>query len=276
MRITRITQANAEAFENLCPESISDDADLLLGAVADDDTGCACMAADISGRVLNISWLYTHPDYRSNGAATALMESLMSLTDATLTDCIQIRYYDPDEAMEGFLMKYEFLTEEDEGLYRVPVADIIYGSMMEEMMESIKGQKAGISPVTPEIKEELRTYLENRGYDPELTEGISPNISLIRRDKNRNITGCMLIAETDEENLDVVVFYNEGGAFGLVELTTGMNDVLTHYEYTDSKLIFSDRGGFATEYIEKLTKEDPESYRIEGIYRGIKLLGGNE
>ena len=297
MEITRITQNNAEAFESVIPELIVDDASLfLLGAVADDGVGCAALAADIYGHTLNIDWLYTHPDYREEGAADELFKTLVSLVDDInagsagalkdaskdqapgasdndiSVDCIEMTFSEDDEDMENFMMDHDFLIEEDEGVFRVPLSDILFGSRMDDMVEEVSLMELKSRIVNHDLMDPLRKYISDKGDDPDILEGISERLSVVGLDKDNNVTGCLLIKDLGDKDLEVMAFYNDGSVAGITDLTVTMY-VLTREEYADHNLVFTDREGNAMRYVEMMTRNDMEDYRIKGIYRGIRLIG---
>lgn len=273
MKITRITQNNAEAFESVMPDYyLGDESLLLLGAVADDDTGCAALAADIYGHTLYIDWLYTHPNYRETGAADELFKTLVSLVNDMEVDCVEITYSEDDENMENFMMDHDFLIEEDEGVFRVPLSDILFGSRMDDMVEEVSLMELRSRLVNHDLMDPLRKYITDKGDDPDILEGISERLSVVGLDKDNNVTGCLLIRDLGDKNLEVMAFYNDGSVAGITDLTVTMY-VLTREEYADHNLVFTDREGNAIRYVETMTRADMEDYRIRGIYRGVRLMG---
>lgn len=270
MKITRITANNIEAFRPLMPDEISYDESLLhLGAVTDDEMGCGCISAHIDGKVLFIDWLYTLPEYREEGVGDMLFKTVFLLSRESV-DRIDVTFSEDDEGMEDFLMEHDFLVEEDEGIFRVPLEDLLYSSMMYDMLETVSVPDLSVKVVSSENIEELKKYLEEKGNDPRILEDISQALSIVRFDKENRIAGCLLTKDLGEKNLEVAAFYNDGSVSGITELTVGMY-VLTKNDYGDHYLIFADRSGNASDYVEKMTGEEMENYRIKGIYRGTLL-----
>ena len=292
MKITRITRNNEEAFESVMPDYYpGDESLLLLGAVADDGTGCAALAADIYGHTLNIDRLYTHPDYREEGAADELFKTLLSLVNDINTqtadnpdagsdgevpdipiDCIEITFTDDDENMDNFLMDHDFLIEEDEGVFRVPLSDILYSSRMYDLLDEVSLSGLSVKAVNPDLMDPLREYITGKGDDPDILEGISDRLSVVGLDKDNNVTGCLITRDLGDKDIEVMAFYNDGSVSGISELTAAMY-VLTKEDYEDHNLVFTDREGNAMHYVSTMTGEDTEDYRVKGIFRGVRLIG---
>ena len=270
MKITRITSDNSDAFRELMPENIAEsDGYLHLGAVSDDNVGCGCISARIEGKVLLIDWLYILPEYREEGAGEKLLKTALLLSK-DVTDRAEIVFSADAEGMEEFLSGQDFLVEEDEGIFRVPLSDILYSSMMEEILDTVKTPEMKVKVVSPEFMDGLGNFLKEKGNDLQLLEDISQNLSLVRLNKDGAVTGCLLTRDAGDKDLEVRAFYNDGSVSGISELTVGMY-ILTRKDYEDYSLVFADREGNAIAYIEKMTGEDIDRYRTKGIYRGICL-----
>lgn len=273
MKITRITENNKEAFEDLMPGYIAeDDSYVLLGVVADEDIACSCLAAVINGNSLHIDWLYTDPDYRNQGAAGMLLETLLMYIDNSSTSAIEIAFNDEIEGIEDFLTEMGFIIVREDDIYRVPISDLLYNVQMDDMLE-VCPEPAGIrSPEEGSVRTKLKEYLTEHGDDEEMTDIITDRLSIVRTNEHEEITGCLLIREAADTDLEVMAFYNDGSVTGITELTVGMYQILTWAGLEDGYMIFADHAGEAVHFVEELTGEDSDDYRINGILRGILFL----
>ena len=272
MQITRITENNRDAFEELWPEADAyNEALVHLGAVSDEGIACAVLAAGITGNTLHIDWLYTDPEYRNRGAAGMLIDTLLMNIDKGTTETIEIAFDDEAEGIEDFLTEMGFIIVQEDDIYRVPISDLLYNVHMDDMLE-VCPEPFGIrSPEEMSIKTKLKEYLAAHGDDEELADHITDRLSIVRAEHNL-ITGCLLMRKATDTDLEVMAFYNDGSVKGITDLTVGMYQVLTWAELEEGNLIFADHAGEAVRFVEELTGEDSDDYRINGILRGVLFL----
>lgn len=272
MKVTRITEKNREFFEELIPEELLYSEDhLLLGAISDDDEACAALAVEAFESLALIRWLYTDPDVREQGAATAMMDVLTSILKHTEIEGIEIDFEDRAGGLDDFLTDYGFLVGSDPGIYKVPIADLVYGAVIEELAENDRYEKR-IHPLSDgDIGKKTVEFVQRYGMDPTYLTGISLRYSFSAVDEDGNISCCILIRERNDGDLDVAYMASDGSFQLLASTLCAVYDVILEDNRTEGYITFTDRTDKAVEIIEKLTGADSEEYRIPGRKHGIML-----
>ena len=273
MEITRITEQNIFAFEDLMPEELWRQGErLLLGAVTDAREAIACMAVDVKQRSLKLDWLYTLPDYREQGAATELLDTLRALVVGMDLKTIETTFDGDRENLDSFLADRGFLVGPNANIYRVPVSDLIYGEEMSWFLETATFTGTVVSLSDDEVCGKVIGLLEEEDMG-ETAEKMSRELSFARLDKTGTVSGYMIIEEMDEEDIGIVYFVNQGGASAISDFILGLYRRIGTYEYAERYLTFMDlTDGSGIRLIESLTGEDPEEYLTESPLRGVFVL----
>ena len=273
MKITRITGNNAEFFEGLAPAAIMQDEDLLLlGAISDEDTAVACMAVGIDEGVCHIDWLYTDPSAREQGAACALLDTLYELLSELNVVCIEAEFMDDDEEIEDFLMDHNFLTGADNTVYSVPISDLIYSPAMEEIAET--HHKTGNAlPVTDNKNAaKLMEYIGSKELDVSFIKGASPKYSFICMDDSGEAKGCLISRELEDGDIEISYLLSSGSRDLVIDIFTELYKTLISENREDNNLIFTDENGAMIRFVERLTREDSDSYCVAGIRRAVRVF----
>ena len=131
MKATLINRTNAVFFLPVIPEEIAHEATVLIGVQDDEETACGVLAASGQsygkgeGNVLNLLFIYVHPDYQGQGAGTEMMNFLIRYAEEKGYAGIQAQYPSTREMMPlwRFLNNLGFETdpeEEVDAIYRIP------------------------------------------------------------------------------------------------------------------------------------------------------------
>lgn len=118
MKITRVTQQNMDAFAPLIPEEllseVADPAYFTLGAVRTGYAVGVLLYELIEGEeempYVQLKWIYTAPNFRDQGVADALMESLYTiLNESGITDLMcELPALPDDDLLCAFLRAWGF------------------------------------------------------------------------------------------------------------------------------------------------------------------------
>ncbi len=146
MKLTRINEKNREYYVGVIPDDILNDGELIiLGMISDEGEACSALAVRINGAMARIEWLYTVPEFREQGAASEMLDVMVSLLNDTNLEGIETDYTAEETELGDFLTDYGFLTGTERDMYRVPIADIIYSSQM-DMFLSKEHTLDGMTP----------------------------------------------------------------------------------------------------------------------------------
>lgn len=274
MEITRITPNNAGAFEDMRPAGLAARDDLLwFGAVDDRKTAASCIALEvIDAESVDIVWFYTEPSMREQGAATELLDSLSPFLREMGVERMEITFTDSSEDLDLFLPDHGFLIDTEQDVYSVPMDDLIYSARMDELLE-VTGDPAGVTDATDDEKyAAMSELLAGYGIYTESTPDISRSLSRVAMNDEGEITGCILIREPDDEDLEITYFINTASNEKAVELVASLCLALRELDAIGARLVFSDPGRHSIRFVENLTEQSREDYRVDGIYHGVCLL----
>lgn len=272
MELTRITDGNKEFFDDLLPDRyLGEGSDAALGVLDEENSPCAAMALTIKNNMLEISWLYTYPDYRAEGAGSLLFDKAMELIDGMELDGVETTFSADDLAVRDFLTDKQFLIARDRGLYKVPVSDLIYEEDMDRIREASYDSHPVATPTDNNAKNMLIAYMEKLEIPEEVYEGYSEKYSFLLKERDE-IGGVILTKEIEGGDLEVLFFHNGLGVGGVMDLCKALADVLDRNEKAGNYLYFSDREGSSSEFVERLTGEDADRYRIDGIDYAVRLF----
>ncbi len=275
MDVTRITPANAGFFEDIVPSgSFGDDGLLWLGAIAEDGTACAALGGGILEDMAFIDWIYTSPGYREMGAADSLLKvfcSLFNRIDENV-EIVEISLEDTEEGLSEFLEAKGFLIAEDSGGYEVPLVELIYSDVAEELENGRSSSGKVISAATLKDPDVLFDYISNNnipcyGNREELTE-----YSLVSMDNEDNITGCMLIVKGREGDILVPYLLCDGSPGGITDFFLALKEMATKKRWEEENIVFYDRSGQMIGFVEQITNEDGDIYHIKGQKEGYLFL----
>ena len=274
MEITRITPNNAEAFEDLIPQELAERENLLrFGAVSDDKEAIAAMILEVTDEEsVDILWLYTEPSYREQGAATELLETIFPFLKEMGITSVQASFTEDDDDIELFLSDRGFLIAVDNDTYSVPVNDIIYSARMDELLEARTDLSKIVSAEDDEVYGKLDRMIDDYGINLEEAETLSRQLTRVALNDEGEVTGCILMSELEDDDLEITYFLNTGANENAIELVGSLALELRERDIDDTRLIFTDPGEHSIRFVEGLTEEFRETYRIEGLYRGVHLL----
>ncbi len=273
MQCTRIEKENAGDYEYLIPEDLLKDGDRVrLGIIDDDGTACAGCVLDADGDLAYVDWIYTDPDYRERGAGTMLLAEMTVLLEGSGVKGIQVNFSNEDEDLEDFLMNRGFLTGSDSGIYRVPVSDIFYDGEMELLLENRNEHSRVTTVKNSETAAALAAFLDREGPGSHILNEIEPELSVVRRDQNGAVSGCLLMSRTGSGDLKAVYFLNTGNVSGVTELLIALHDVIEENELTEASILFMDRTDTSVGFVARLTGNDRETYRVTDRLTAIQLF----
>ena len=274
MEITRITDKNAEYFADLCPEAFFQNENYIrLGVIHENEPVSAC-ALDVNDKMVHIHWLYTDPEKREMGAAAFLMEKVLELLDGLSLDGIEIDFDAEDDGLDAFLMEQEFMVGDERSLYRVPLTELIFGARMDAMLAR-RSQTSLIHPLEDadaDAVNHLKRLLKLYDLGPEYLQGISTKYSFIVNGSEGTETGTILTSETEEGDLHINYLIGGGSPQEMLDLVAVLYDALIRDEKYDGDLVFSDRLGTAVTFIEMMTGNEGEHYRVSGPMYALKLF----
>ena len=274
MDITRITDNNKEAFEDLMPEGFAGRDDLMcFGTVSDQKEAVSVIALGaLDEKSVYIEWIYTEPSFREQGAATLLIDTVRSFLKNMQIERMEIVFSDDDEDLDDFLKDHGFVTCPEEAMYEVPVSDLIYTEQMDSILEKIIISDRLHTLEDSGMRDMLKMYLESVSADAEDLDSLSDDLSLLKLDESGTPSGCILVDTPDEDSVEVSYFANTGSGEDAMELVAGLCNVLRQHDMGDRTLIFTDKTGHTSHLVEELTGEDIDSYRVDGIYNGLCIL----
>ncbi len=271
MQITRITEKNAEYFEHVLPSDISADEELInIGAISEDGEACACISLGVYADMAYIKWLYTDPSRRGEGAASALLEAADSLIRETEIVGIEADFLEDEEGVREFFSENGFLIGADQETYEVNISDLLYGESMDSIRERHAGAHHVVSYGNKEVQQPLLKFIVKHGLDKSSLEDISPEYSLVRVDDKGHVNGCILIREMDDD-LKIDYLVSDLSLDSISDIVIGLADLLDKNEKGENKLIFTDRAGKAIGFVETLTGEDRDTYRVGRIDHAVRL-----
>ena len=273
MKVTYITSDNAEYFEGLAPNELLYEENLVcLGAIANDGTACAVLAVGIYEDAAYIEWLYTDPAYRRKRAARSLFNSLRALLKKSEEKIILTNFSDDCKYMEDFLIAEGFFVDEDRDTYSVPLVDLVFSEKTDKLEENRTSnckvatlEKLDDPGAFFEFLSKNKIYLLNNELD-------SYKASLALMDQKGKITGCLLVSKRDKGSLSIPFLKSSGSIEGLTNLVLAFRDLVIEKDWTEESVIFSDRSGELSEFVENLLSEDIENYVIRGQKQGMKTL----
>ncbi|MBQ8946602.1 MAG: hypothetical protein IJ058_07280 [Lachnospiraceae bacterium] len=273
MNVTRITEENIDYFSPLIPEAVYEDKELLhLGAVTDEGEACAVMSVSFTGNMAVIEWIYTAGSMREQGAGTALVDLLRTMTDQLGLEGIEVDFDDEADELDFFLKDYGFLVGEDNDVYEVPIKDIVYGDLISQLVEA-ENYSRGIRKITDiSLKDSLAEYAGSIGIDRDGLSELSDKYSFVVTDDEGGINCSILISEEGEDDLRIHYLDAGGAAHMAGALICEVYVAIMENEHTEGKFLFTDRDGQSIELVEKLTREEREKYRVPGLWRGVLLL----
>ncbi|MCR5410701.1 MAG: hypothetical protein K6E90_06955 [Lachnospiraceae bacterium] len=272
MRVTGISEDNIEFFEDLAPDGALKDRDIFwLGAIAGDGTACAVLGAGVYGGMAYIDWIYTDPDYRTEGAAGSLLRSLRALLRKIDVEMLQISYKYDDENVEEFLEAEGFLSDDDNDIYSIPVKELMYSEILDAFDERHTSGARVVTPASLEKPGLFYDYLQKNGI-PYAEENDDLSQSLIRIDGNGDIDGCMLISRRPDGDLEISYLLNTGPDSGVIDIFSAFTDLAVRMDWQEDNIIFTDRSGDITRFIEELTGTDCDPYILTGHKVGIATV----
>ncbi len=273
MKVTRITPENSAFFEELAPEGLFEDDDLfLMGAISGDGTACAVLATGVYGNMAYIKWIYTHPDFRKEGAAGELLRFLKLLLRKSDVQILQVSFSDEDDDLEDFLEEEGFLINEDNEMYSVPVKDLIYSKMAERLDEEKRSRNSVYNFSRVMSYYEFYDYLREKGVPVTGDAESVYKYSIVRLDEGRHITGFMLISKKPKGDLEIPYMSNDGSVESAMDIFRGFKELVTVHEWENENIVFYDRAGLTIEFVEKVTDEDRAGYVVNGQKQAMRTV----
>ena len=273
MNITRITSANAEYFEDLAPEGSFDDEELIwLGAVAMDGTACAVLGGGVQEGMGFIDWIYTAPEYREKGAADSLLKTFSALLDRIDTEVVEISFSDRDEELYWFLEAEEFLVFEDSYRYSVPLEDLIYSEVIEELEEGRDPSEQIICAGELMDPQPVFEYLADKNIPCSVNKDDIREYSLVLHNDSDDICGCMMVVKEPEGDVQIPYLINEGPMECITDLFLALKSLVIEKGWEEENLVFADRSGQMIEFVERVTDEDRDRYVIGDLLGGVKFI----
>ena len=174
MEITVINEQNRSYFESLMPESLWQQADLILGAI-DGGAACGILAAAEADTILEILYLYVAEPHRRRGAATELLEGLHQLGQDSRMDG-EVCQYTIDatsEELDRCLSRNLFLMDDWKSTVYITDLKDVSAKYFESNLSEAEWQK--LMPIGKVTAKTWNQFLEKAGQIPE-EDGAAVNL----------------------------------------------------------------------------------------------------
>ena len=272
MEFTRIDKENVIYFLHLCPMAVLEEADSVkFGAIDDEGYASSICSIGINDGKAKLLWIYTDPEKREQGLGTFLMKNVSYFLENIGVEGIEADFDADNVDLEFFLADQSFLIGNENSIYSVPLKDIVDGREMDGLLEKRLKDKRASNLSDKSVAVSLKRFVREKGLDPELFNGISPEYSIVNPDENGDITGGIFITEAGND-LHVNYLINESSVQGICEIICAFYDVINEKGKLDSNLIFTDRNESSISLVEHLTENDREDYAVSGYMYAIKLF----
>ncbi len=273
MKITRITKENATYFSHLCPEDLLKDEGMLkLGVLSEEDLPMSILVADVSDGKAWIRWIFTDPEMRGKGGAALLIEELLRLLQGVEAEGILVDFHEEDDGLEDFFMDHDFLVGEEQALFRIPLMELLYGTRLESVVARRSKERCAYSLRNLKTLKPLAQFLRSHEVEAEYIEGISREYSFVVLDPSGKVTEGIFISEAGDEDLHINYLVGEGSPQGIVDLVAALYDELIDAGRDQGDLVFTDRLGAGISFMDMLTENDVELYRVPGLKSAVKLF----
>ncbi|MBR1628189.1 MAG: GNAT family N-acetyltransferase [Lachnospiraceae bacterium] len=273
MQFTRIEAENEAYFAELLPEDMRQDDSLLkLGLLDGKNVPICALALDVWERMAYLKWVYTDPDKRGKGAASALLEKALSLFADLPFEGMEADFLESDYEIEALLEARGFLTESVANIYSVPILDLMYADEMDVLVQA-EGKRCKAKPLSDEaMREKFLEYMRTHGISRRFLSHISEELCPIVAGKDGEVKSGMLVREEGRYDLAVNYLFGNGNVRDMVNLLVSFYELLVGTGRTDGNLRFTSRQSVVLEYIEKLTGEERSAYRLQGIRHAVRLF----
>ncbi len=158
-------------------------------------------------------------------------------------------------------------------MYSVPIRDLLYSRTVERLDRKTDDSESVV------FFSKVMNYYEFYDYLREKEIPVFGNAeavykySLVRLDKERNITGFMLIEKRSGGDLEIPYLENDGSLSGVSDIFRALKSLVIEHKWEDSNLVFYDRAGRIIEFIEQVTDEERAEYIVDGQRQGMKMVG---
>ncbi len=214
MTITRVEKENYEWFEPLLPEERADSGDQILGVIGDD--GSPVAAAIISGqeKTAILKWIFVHPDYRRQGAATRLLWTA-TVNLRKQYHVMQASWLSDMEGIDGFLTDMGFYITKGDPVSIVPVKELLFRMNSHGKVSGGESSSFSHAPTLDEMKQS--DYVKLRKLMRETPEGeaflsiCERKYSFCLMDPDGEPKGCILLRSINEDILQIDYLYSTLG-----------------------------------------------------------------
>ena len=118
----------------------------------------------------------------------------------------------------------------------------------------------------------LAQFLQSHEVEAEYIEGISREYSFVVLDPSGTVKEGIFISESGDEDLHINYLIGEGSPQGIVDLVAALYDELIDAGRDQGDLVFTDRLGAGISFMDMLTENDVELYRVPGLKSAVKLF----
>ena len=273
MKITRITRENAKFFSHLCPEELlQDNSTVKLGVLSEKDEPVSICVTDVRDGKAWIRWIFTDPEMRGKGGAALLIEELLRLLQGVEAEGILVDFHEEDDGLEDFFMDHDFLVGEEQALFRIPLMELLYGPRLESVVARRSKERCAYSLRNLKTLKTLAQFLQSHEVEAEYIEGISREYSFVVLDPSGTVKEGFFISESGDEDLHINYLIGEGSPQGIVDLVAALYDELIDAGRDQGDLVFTDRLGAGISFMDMLTENDVELYRVPGLKSAVKLF----
>ena len=209
MEATYINLNNALFFLSILPEELIFSSTILIGAVDDEGTACGVLVAKEQKygkkdeKIINLLFIYVHPDFREKGAATAMLNLLEQYGRSRECVGIHAKYLVTDDMMTlwSYLESNGFETDEEgfsDMLFRIPYA------LLEKLIPSrkikIPEKIVRLKDINRDQKNNFLQYSKHKQLLP--IGAYNDTLSTFAFDASENIKAGVLIIDSPSGDID--------------------------------------------------------------------------
>lgn len=216
MRTTYINSENAVYYVTILPDELAYSASVLIGVEDDEGTACGVLAAGeqkygkTQEKIINLLYIYVHPDYRGLGAATEMLALLDEYGLKNGFTGIQAQYLASNETMNlwRFLNHNGFESDEEpsEYMYRLPFR--AWEKMIVAAKIKVPDKLVWLKDFDSSQKQSFANYVKDGKRLP--LEAYNKNLSLCAFDESNKLKAGALTVDCHNGDIDLREIFHIG------------------------------------------------------------------
>ena len=238
MELTKITDENREFFQPILPVWTQRKDLMPFGMIGSDGAPVATMILSVDGDMINVEWLFVHPDYRRKKVGTRFLSCIEDILEGEGT-ALSVSYSEEFTGMEEFLEANGFFLTMGDPVWSFTGTEAASLPEIQKLQRFRSKENAILlTEILSGKRKELDAFVEREAGASVLLNSCDPGMSFVLENPSGGTASCLLTEKLAKQDYLLSLLFNIAGQTYAIILLKALLERFLEMDLADVVLRF--------------------------------------